>query len=154
MNHRQFILVAAYILIFSTSLFSQTGSRVTYIIIRVDGLWDYTRNKNFIKINAESGNPAASEIYNLKEYVSAKKAVNSGASFYSEKNDTASVYFNYFLTATEIMQFLADHHWQLVTVNTEITSSYDNIQSGDKLVPVTSVFSRPVYYFKKEVYSK
>ena len=151
MNHRRFILVTASILIFSTSLFSQADSRVTYIIIRLDGLWDYTRNKNFIKINAEAGNPAASEIYNLKEYVSAKKAVNPGASFYAEKNDTASVYFNYFLTATEIMQFLADHNWQLITVNTEITSSYDNIQSGDKLVPVPRVFSRPVYYFKKEV---
>jgi hypothetical protein len=151
MKSRQFILVAALAILFSTPLFSQSGSGVTYIIIRLDGLWDYTRNKNFIRINAEAGNPAASELYNLKEYISAKKAVNSGASFYSEKNDTTSVYFNYFLTATEVMQFFADHSWELITVSNEITSSYDNIQSGDKLVPVPRVFSRAVYYFRKEV---
>lgn len=151
MNHRQFILVTASLLVLSTSLFSQSAPRVTYIIFRLDGLWDYARSRNFIKINAESGNRAASEVYNLKEYISGKKAVNSGASFYSERSDTTSVYFNYFLTATEVLQFFADYNWQLITVNNEIWSSYDNVQSGDKLVPVTKVLSRPVYYLKKEV---
>jgi hypothetical protein len=130
---------------------AQTGSTVTYIVIRIDGQWDYARSRNFIKINAETGNSMALEIYNLKEYISAKKAVNSGASFYSEKNDTTSVYFNYFLTATEIMQFLADHNWQLITVNTEISSDYENIQEGDRYIPVTKIRSRPVYYLKKEI---
>jgi len=151
MHPGRFSMFVILTICFTSVMYSQTGPRVAYIIIRIDGQWDYARSRNFIKINAETGNPMASEIYNLKEYVSTKKAVNSGASFYCEKNDTTSVYFNYFLTATEVMQFLADHDWQLITVNTEVSSNYENIQEGDKYIPVTKILSRPVYYFKKEI---
>lgn len=111
-------------------VYSQVAPKVTYIIITIGGQYDYARSRDFLKITAETGSPNASEIYGLQEYRSAKKAVNTGASFYAEKNDTTTVYFNYFSTATEIMQFLADHNWQLVTVNTEIGSTYENIQEG------------------------
>jgi len=58
----------------------------------------------------------------------------------------------FFLSTTETIQFLADNQWQLITVNTEIASDYDNVKDGEgKLTPVTKITSRPVYHFKKEI---
>src|SRR5262245_36783916 len=100
MSLGQFTLIIS--LLISSAIYSQ--NKFSYIVIKIDGLYDYERSRNFLKINAENGNPIASEIYGLREYRSAKKAINTGASFYSEKSDTTSIYFNYFLTTTEIMQ--------------------------------------------------
>ena len=91
------------------------------------------------------------EITGLVNYSLEKGAVNTGANFYFERNDTASAYFNYFLSTAEAFQFLADHQWQLVTVNNQITSDYEDIREEEKHIPVTKIFSKPIYYFKKEV---
>jgi hypothetical protein len=148
---KSFLLIIISIIIL-TSGYSQENTKNTYAIVSIEpGIYDKPNKRYWCKIKAESIKKYSKEINNLINYSMEKNAVNTGASFYFEKNDTTSVYFNYFLSTTEAMQFLADHKWQLVTVNNEIISDYDNVKDGEsKLVPVSRIYSRPVYYFKKE----
>jgi len=72
-----------------------------------------------------------------------------------QRNDTTTVYFNYFLSTTHAFQFLADHGWQLIDVDKKIVSGYENVQDGElKLVPVTKLTSNTVYYFKKDIFKQ
>ena len=145
-----FLLVVSFIVFIELS-YSQNNAKVTYAIISIESNYDKANKRYWCNINAESIGKYSKEITNLVKYSTGKGAINTGASFYFERNDTTSAYFNYFLSTIEIMQFLADNQWQLITINNEITSNYEDIKEGDEHIPVTKIFSKPVYYFKKEV---
>ena len=136
------------ILLFATSFcfcfvtFSQS-SKTAYLSLMVDGMDGY------YKINADTGSLYAKEIYNLIEYK--KKGTNGEAIYYSKDKNDAKPYYNYFSTKTEALQFLADNNWQLVTVSNEVYSDYTYERFDGKLLPVTRVLSRPIYYFKKGI---
>ena len=146
-----FLLFIALIL-FLLPGYTQKNPKFTYAIVSVNSNYDKWNKKTWYNINAESIARYSPEITSLVKYNDEKGAINPLATFYYERKDTTSPYFNYFLSAVEAIQFLVDNQWQLVTVNNVIASDYDNVSGPDsKYIPITKVTSRPVYYFKKEV---
>lgn len=149
---KTFLLLTVLFITLPEKGYSQADKKETYAIINIEGLYDKPNKRYWCKINAEYTGKYSKEISSLVTYSLEKGITNTGASFYFEKKDTSTVYFNYFLNTAEAMQFLADHQWKLVSVNNQVSSDYENVRDGEsKLVPITKVSSRPVYYFKKEV---
>lgn len=131
---------------------AQMKSNETYAIVSVETNYDKTKKIYWCSMKAESGGKYSKEITSLVKYSSDKNTSLPGIAFYHEKKDSSLIYFNYFLSTTEALQFLADHGWQLVTVNNNFISDYENVKDGEgKLVPVTKLTSIPVYFFKKEI---
>ena len=147
------LLLIISLLIFLKSGYSQNNAKTTYSIIRIETAYDYSKETYFRKIVAESITQYSKEIGNLISYNNQKKATNTGATFYSARNDTTSAYFNYFSNTTEAIQFMANNHWQLISIYNEISSNYENIREavGEKLITMTKITSRPVYYFRKDI---
>jgi hypothetical protein len=127
------------------------AAQTTYIIVRIDEAKNANQDK-FYKINAEAGNPFASDIYALVTFNTQKGADNSTAAFFAKQNGSTTALYNYFSTPTEALLYLAEKEWQLVSVSTEIISGSTNVPrvGNVEYFPVTTVASRPVYYFKKE----
>ena len=130
--------------------FAQEKALNNYLLVRI--IIDYDKNtaKNFCTINAEGGNEAAKKFYLLKKYNLKKNAVNTEAYFYYNHADTATNFYNFFTSPTEALNFIADNGWTLITIYTDIYSSYNNEKNGNgDTVPVTTVGSIPVFCFKK-----
>lgn len=142
-----------YLFIFLLSglfCFSQQDSSANYLLLRFDYNYDNTMGRGFYSIKAESGCEAANEIYSLKMYDYKKNAVNSEASFYYNIKVKTSNIYNYFLSATEALNYLSKNGWTLFSVYTEAFSGYDNQRTGNgDIVPVATISSRPVFCFKK-----
>src|ERR1700730_14442000 len=102
------ILLMVVFIIFFKPGYSQ-HTKATYAIVSVKSNYDKANKRYWVKINAESVGVYSKEITGLVNYSIEKGAINTGANFYFKRNDTASVYFNYFLSITEAFQFLADH---------------------------------------------
>ncbi|MBI1782188.1 MAG: hypothetical protein HYR66_12615 [Sphingobacteriales bacterium] len=127
------------------------------MVIRLEGSYDYLLQKNFIKINAESNNPDAKDIYQLRSFESSKKAVNGEYKYYDAGKDTipADNMYNYFANTTQALLFMAGKGWRLTDVVTEVFSAINNERDGNGVyIPVSSVLSRPVYYFEKVIDNK
>jgi hypothetical protein len=130
--------------------FSQQVPAANYLLIRVDNNYDYTMERSFYSIKAESGCEGANEIYSLMKYDFKKNAVNDKASFYYNVLANTSNIYNYFLSTTELLNYLSKNGWTLFSVYSETFSGYDNQRTGNgEIVPVTTISSRPVFCFKK-----
>jgi len=130
---------------------SQTTHKNTYLVVRLEYVLDKSTEKSFYKIHAEPGNHYAKEVYGLIEYKTDKKAVNSGGIYFSDRADSSTTYYNYFSNTTEVLSFLADNNWELITVFNHISSGYDSKAIRGENYPYTTISSYPVYYFKKTV---
>jgi hypothetical protein len=130
---------------------AQLGNAYTYLVLRITNVYDNNLKKNYSFINADGGCAEAATIYALKPYRPQKGALNEGASFYTQSKGNADTLFNYFSNTTEALHFLTKQGWELVTVIPEIGSGSDKVLGGDGLtyVPITTVYSGAVYYFKK-----
>jgi hypothetical protein len=148
---KKILLISLFILSATLKSFCQTNDAFTYLIVNIDVKLNYTGNKYNAVINAEATNKYAAKIYSLKAYDGSIIGINKGAAFFSDHTDSAQAIYNYFQNATEALQFLADDKWVLITVISEVNSSYKNENGVNGLVPITTVSSRPVYYFKKQI---
>lgn len=141
-------IYANLLLAFSAS--SQTKSNKSYLIVRFERLYDNTNQRAFYSINAERGCDQASPIYSLLKYDPKKNADNFKGKFYSITKSAGDSVYNYFLSPTEGLNFIATLQWELVLAFSETSSNYDNQRnSSGELVPITTVVSRPVFCFKK-----
>ncbi len=142
-----------YLFIFLLSglfCFSQQDTSATYLLIRIEYKYDNTMGRSFCSIKAERGCEAANEIYSLKTYDYKKNAVNAEAPFYYNISVKTNNIYNYFLSATEALNFLSKNGWTLFSVYTETFSGYNNqTSSSGEIIPITSISSRPVYCFTK-----
>ena len=146
------IVLSVINLILLNFCFAQVKSNETYAIVSIETNYDRPNKTYWCNILSESVEKYSKEIKSLVKYNLDKRRSERGISFYHEKNDTTSVYYNYFLSTTEAFQFLADHGWQLIDVGQKIVSDYENVKDGEaKLVPVTKLTSNAVYYFKKDI---
>jgi hypothetical protein len=129
---------------------AQDKAKENYLLIRFESSFDNTNQRLYYYIVAEKGCDEASAVYSLVKYDNKKNATNKAGVFYlNTKNVTDSLY-NYFLSPTEGLNFMAAMQWQLLSVTTEIFSSSKNERSGsENLVPITTVTSRPVFCFKR-----
>lgn len=129
---------------------SQIKTPDNYLIIRFEKFYDNTNQRTFYTINAERGCDKASAIYALVKYDAKKNAVNMKGYFYFTTKTVSDSLYNYFLSPTEGLNFMATNEWQLVSAFSETLSNYDNQRnSSGELVPITTVTSRPVFCFRK-----
>ncbi len=141
---KKLLLILLFILSGTLKSFCQNNDAFTYLVVNINAKYDFPNSKYFAVINAEASNKYAAKIYSLNPYDGSKKVINRGAVFFAEHKDSAQSIYNYFVNASEALQFLADDKWILITVISEVNSSYTN-ENG------TIVSSRPVYYFKKQI---
>ena len=144
-------ILLSYILVFTTLInYAQTKTDTNYLILRIDQVYDNTKFNNYYIIKAEIGCDAAGDIYKLKEYINKKNFKNIDAVFYTDKTDSLKALYNYFYSSTEILNYLSEKGFTLVTIYNDIFSGDKNVSlpNGD-LVPITTVGSRPVFCFKK-----
>lgn len=128
---------------------SQTQPNENYLLIRFERLYDNTNQKVFYSINAERGCDKASTIYSLLKYDAKKNAENISGKFYSDAKNTGDSLYNYFLSPTEGLNYLAQLEWKLVSVFAEVSSGFTTERASGDLVPITTVASKPVFCFMK-----
>lgn len=142
--------ISAIVFLLICTAYVQGQERNDYLLVRIEAVYDNTAQKNVFIINAEAGSEAASNIYALKKYNFRKNAINPPGTFYYESKEAGDSLYNYFLTPTETLNFLFKKGWVLLSVYTETFSGYNNqTTSTGEIVPVTTVFSRPVFCFRK-----
>jgi hypothetical protein len=126
-----------------------TAKNNEYLLIRISSVTNGPAD--FYRIQAEAGCKGAQDIYALKKYNEKKNAVNTEASFYNNHRDSAITFFNYFISPTEALNFIASKGFTLHTVFTQTTSGSENVMKPGttEYTPVTTVFSYPVYCFMK-----
>lgn len=127
--------------------YSQTTQ---YLQLRIQGAFDFVQKQDFFWIVPEPGCPAAGELYTLRPYDGRKNAANGIGRFYHLNRYGTDSLFNYFVSPTAILNYLAYNGWQLVNVYPETASgvTYEPDAAGRR-VPLTTVNSRLVYLWKK-----
>jgi hypothetical protein len=138
------LIITCLFIYLSLTSFSQTDTSTNYLFVRIGMEYDNTSLKNYYLINAERGCDNAREIYDLKAYNNKKKAINEGGVFYPAKKDSVYPYFNYFNSATEILNYMAKNGWGLLIIHNEMTTNRD-----DWFPLATAVGTRPLFCFKK-----
>ena len=144
------IILFIGLLNFYNNSYSQIKSKYSYLIINLGYDYDKEAEKGYFIIDAELGNPNAREVYNLRSYKLDRKTINPGGVFFSKKTDADTVVYNYFINATEALEFLSQNNWELILVHDQITPTY--YPTGSNNYPYTKISSYPVYYLRKEIH--
>lgn len=143
------LLLLLFFLPLACNSFAQDNEVETYLIIRIKRLND--KANPYYTIDAEPFNNNALDIYELVPFVKNYFVPKKGISFYYNRPDTLTQYYNYFKSETEALDFMGSKQWQLVTVLSELSSDLSTSLIGATTTPYTSINSRPVYYFRKKV---
>ena len=136
-------LVLALLCVIS-NVWAQGARKTTYLALSIRADWDRKNQKGCYRIFVDSGNPYAADVYKLVWFY-VDKTQNQAASFLSSKSDTATVFYNYFPNITAALTYMADHGWELMTVNNAMHSDYSTHNAFSEINPI------PVYIFKKKV---
>lgn len=144
-------IFTSLLLLISSVVFSQGKVVNQYLLVRIDVNYNKLAKQYYCIINAESGCDSAELFYSLKKFDTKKDADNAGAILYPGKNDSVKLYYNYFSSPTQVLNFISNNGWELVTVYTETSSGSAIADNGniEQRYPITTVSSRPVYCFKK-----
>ena len=103
------IILTVINLILFNFCYAQVKSNETYAIVSIETYHDKPYKTYYCNLTSESVEKYSKELKSLVKYELDKRRAQPDVSFYHEKNDTTSVYFNYFLSTTHAFQFLADH---------------------------------------------
>jgi hypothetical protein len=135
-----------------TYSFSQATQNSTFLIVSFKtGTNDFV-NKSFVYIYAEKGNPNASELYALKEFVNKKKKEDDP--IYSKKSNAVAEVIqkkdsmNYFNNTTEAINFLASKGWFVQQVFQNISSKPDYEYDGERRY-FTKINAEAVFLLRK-----
>ena len=134
---KQFFTLLFVLLIFCDAGFSQSKTRYSYLTVTLRERHDWLTDERYLELEADLNIPKLSVIDSLVNYKTRAKT-NTGAQLYYTSKDTAHVFFNYFRTVAECLEFLDDHDWQLFSILGNTSGN-----SGD-------VRTYPVYYLRKE----
>jgi hypothetical protein len=145
------IVLVLSITVFAFSGYSQQQKRATYITVWFQKTMDREVKNEYYLMNAETGNATAPEIFDLVIYRSTKDLANQHVDFYHKQNDSVKTYFNYFRNPTAGLEYLGKKGWQLVSVTSEVSSDNKIKFHMGEYVGLTTVSSRLMYYFKKEI---
>jgi hypothetical protein len=111
--------------------------------------WDEDKpNKRAFYILQTEG--AENEVFGLKTYDGRKGAENTGAEFYRNRTDSSRVFYNYFFSVSEGLNYMAENGWSVVSVYTQVISDYANKSGPGGSTPITTVSSQPRFCFLKE----
>ena len=140
---KSFLLLLS-VFFLTISIQAQHTKRYTYLLVRINEI--KVKKDVYYTITAEPGNKYASAIYGLLPFKPGIYSLDQPA-FYQVRSDTSTVFYNCFLNTTEALNFLSERSWELVSVTTDISSGWYNSSGG----AVTTIYSNPVYYFRKEL---
>jgi hypothetical protein len=144
------LLLIAFSFFIVTTIFSQLPFRNSYITVTFEQNTGALTKKSYFKIVESSGNQFAWEIISLVNYDEWNNTIYTDM-FYDGYLDSTRKYYNFFEKTADAFQFLADNSWELVTVCNEVYSQRIYEYYDGKQLPVNTVYSRPVYYFKKQI---
>lgn len=130
----------------SITVYSQQQKRINYLTIWFEKKYNHTAEHYYHLMFAELGNSDVPEVSSLVIYKSERNLKNKEVYFYSELNDSASVYYNYFTNPTAALEYLAKHGWQLVSVVPQLIPDFNYTNTSRPIV-----LSRSIFYLKKEV---
>lgn len=129
---------------------SQGTPTKNYLMVRLDQQYDNANWRPYYIMYSDVCCDSANEIYTLIKYDNRKKAVNTDGIFYNHYNEDSTNLYNYFLSPAEMLYYLTKKGWVLFSIYSETSSGNENLNNGKgESVPVTTVSSRPVYYFIK-----
>lgn len=134
---KQFFTLLFALIVLAEQGFSQAKARFSYLIVTLDSRHDWTNGGRYLELVSNKDDPNAAVIDSLVNYRT-RATANTGAEFYYKRKDTSHVFFNYFRSVAECLEFLDDHSWQLFSVLGYTSGSGGNISTD------------PVYYFRKE----
>ena len=140
------ILLSIISFFISQSGVTQQPKRTSYLVLYILGHYDRKNQRDYFYINAEKGNPDAAEIYTLITWYTDKR-LNEPATYYMDRTDSTTKYYNYFQNTTEALLFLGSRGWELVTVNNSVSADYGTYSSQ----PYTTLKAIPTYYLKKVI---
>jgi hypothetical protein len=128
---------------------------MVYLVLTIERERDRLNHRDFFRISAEPYNIYASGIYRLVRFRNKGLFTNTSqpsepASFWMNRTDTTTIYYNYFQNTTEALMYLADQGWELITINNAIISTYGTTVQSE---PYTKIRSTAVFYFKREIIS-
>lgn len=113
MKRYLFFLPVCCFLAFVSS--AQTAKNFSYLIVRMQVKHDPETAKAFYKLEGEANNPNSNIINALVKY-SYKEKAKEVAAMYGGKNNGNTIFFNYFNSVSEALQFLDERGWQLFSV--------------------------------------
>ena len=142
------LLTCIVILVFTEYGFSQQKTKNVFLAATISKQ-NYApkasaEDVTYYTIDADKESPYATDIYSLADFT--KKNAKAGATFYYNRNDSITTYYNYFRNISEALLFLSNTGWDLYTVSSQVSSDYSS-PIGINLNIKTST----VYYLKKEL---
>ena len=122
---------------FLWSQFSQGKIRFSYFTVTLRSRHDYWNGGRYLELVTDKDNPNFAVIDRLVNYKT-WTASNSGTELYYKRRDSSHVFYNYFRSVAECLEFLDDCNWELFSVLGNTNGTGGNIST------------EPVYYFRKE----
>ena len=121
----------------SNKSFSQNNAKYHYLTLTMGAGYDSENEFFFGTIITEKDNPYAAFIDSLVKYKPKLKKTGVAELYYLRK-DTSHIFFNYFRSTSECLQFLDEQGWELY----HLFSKIDGINNV--------INTTPIYYFRKE----
>jgi hypothetical protein len=134
---KQFFTLLFVLFVFSDRGFSQTKTRFSYLTVTLRSRHDFNFGGRYLELVTDKDNPNSAVIDSLVNYKTWPGS-NTGTEFYYKRKDTSHVFFNYFRSVAECLEFLDDRDWQLFSVLGNTNGNSGNIST------------EPVYYFRRE----
>lgn len=124
----------------------QTSPKRQYLIASFEMKYDKPNEYYYFVIVPQKGADTTDLVYSLVKYDNKKKGVNKEAGYFYNRDQANSKLYNYFVSPTEGLNYMASIGWT-------ITSIYPVISSDSKTengTPITTVTSNPAFCFQKE----
>ena len=134
---KQFFTLLFVLFIFSDPGFSQGKSRFSYLTVTLRSRHDYWNGGRYLELVTDKDNPNSAVIDSLVNYKT-WTASNTGTELYYKRRDSSHVFYNYFRSVGECLEFLDDCNWELFSVLGNTNGTGGNVSTD------------PVYYFRKE----
>lgn len=122
----------------SNKSFSQNKAKYHYLTLTMGAGYDSENDEFYWTVNTEKDNPYAAVIDSLVKY-RPKLKKNGVAELYYLRKDTSHIFFNYFRSRSECLQFLDERGWELYHIFSDISNNM-----------YKSISTNPVFYFRKE----
>jgi hypothetical protein len=126
---------------------SQVATKKQYLIATFEMKYDKPHEYNYFIILPQKGADTTIPVYQLLKYENRRKSVNADGDFYYNHQDTSKKMYNYFVSPTEGLNYMASMGWNVIGIYPVVSSDWRT----ESNVPITTVSSSPAFCFQKEV---
>lgn len=143
-------IILVFFLSVKMAALGQDKLKYNYLIATFEMKYDKPNDYYYFIIVPQKNGDTTDPVYSLLRYDNKRKGINREAGYFYNHSDTSSRLYNYFLSPSEGLNYMASIGWKAWGVYPEISSGSTSERSGENLVPITSVASKPVFCFKKD----